>query len=95
MEGILEYFDQQVKGMFLGKGTWVKCFFVLSHGILVFTDPNDKTQIKGKLHMQVSKVLNEDRTYLDGEIRINSGLFDIRLRAENIRDKINWKNALA
>jgi phosphorylcholine metabolism protein LicD len=80
--------------MFSG-GVWKKYFFILHQEVLIFTDINQRTKIIGKVHMQISKVHTEDQTFLDGEIRINSGLIDVRLKAPTIKEKINWKNAFS
>jgi hypothetical protein len=92
MEGTLEVFDSVSKGMFKAGG-WKKYFFILHHEILVFTDVSNTNQVVGKLHMSVSKLLNEDSTFIDCELRINSGLIDLRLKAASIQEKVNWKNA--
>jgi hypothetical protein len=93
MEGLLEKYDTKKGGIF-ASGVWDKYFFILHQEILIFTDANERTKILGRLHMQVSKILPEDQTFVDGEIRIHSGLMVIRLRAATIKEKINWKNAL-
>jgi hypothetical protein len=93
MEGILEKFDSKEGGMF-SAGVWRKYFFILHQDVLIFTDINERAKIVGKMHMQISKIIPEDQTSLDGEIRMNSGLIDVRLKASTIKEKINWKNAL-
>lgn len=79
--------------MFSG-GIWKKYFFILHQEVLIFTEINERSKIKGKIHMHISKIINEDQSFLDGEIRIHSGLIDVRLKAPTIKEKINWKNAL-
>lgn len=80
--------------MFTAAGCWKKCFFTLTQDILSFADLNDKTQILGKIHMKISTILVDDGTFEDGELRLNSGLIDVRLKAASIKEKVNWKNAL-
>ena len=94
MEGILEKYDTSEAGMF-SKGVWKKYFFILHQDVLMLTDLNDRATIIGRMHMTITKVLPEDQTYLDGEIRVNSGLFDVRLKASSIKEKVAWKEALS
>jgi hypothetical protein len=42
--------------------------------------------------MQITKILKEESS--DLEIKLDSGLVELNLRCKNIRDKIDWKNAL-
>ena len=93
MEGILEKFNPTEGGMF-SKGNWVKYFFILHQEVLIFTDLKERTKILGKLHMQISKIIPEDPTHEECEIRLHSGLIEVRLRAPTIKEKINWKNSL-
>jgi hypothetical protein len=43
--------------------------------------------------MQITKILKDEAS--DLEIRLNTGLVDLTVRAFNISEKIEWKNALA
>lgn len=45
--------------------------------------------------MAVSKLLPEMRTDGDCDIRLYSGLVELRLRANSIKDKIDWCNAIS
>lgn len=92
MEGILERFDSTQAGYFSG-GVWKKYFFVLHQDILIITDQIDHTKVLGKMHMQISKIIPEEPKQEENEIRLHSGLIEVRLRAANIKEKINWKNA--
>jgi hypothetical protein len=48
----------------------------------------------GKLHMAITKIESDESSKDDCEIKLNSGLVDVVLRAKNIKEKIDWKNAL-
>ena len=74
-------------------GSWRKFFFVLHERILIVCDFKDHSKVIGRLHMEISKVLPEKDDQLEGEIRLNNGLQDVRLKASTIKEKINWKNA--
>jgi hypothetical protein len=93
MEGTLEKLDESKGGMFSGSSTWKPYYFILHEDVLMFTEVTSKHKILGKLHMQISKILRDEGS--DLEIRLNSGLVDISLRAKNISEKVEWKNALA
>jgi hypothetical protein len=43
--------------------------------------------------MHITKICNDDASKDDCEITLNSGLFDVILKAKNIKEKIDWKNA--
>jgi hypothetical protein len=92
MEGVLEKMDYK-SGLFSGKGTYKDYHFILHEDILMFTEIHQKQTIKGKIHMQVTKILKDESN--DLEIRLNTGLVDLNLRCKNISDKIKWKNALS
>jgi len=47
------------------------------------------------MHMAISKLLSERPEDNDCDLRIHSGLIEVRLRAMTIKDKIDWKNALS
>lgn len=44
--------------------------------------------------MQISTVLPDLQKYGESEIRLHSGLHEVRLRAATIKEKIDWKNTL-
>jgi len=93
MEGILERFDSTTAGIF-SSGTWTQYFFVLHEQVLLITDLNERTKVLGKMHMAVSKILPEVDSQGENEIRLHSGLIEVHLKAQSIKEKINWKNAL-
>ena len=92
MEGILEKYDAGTGGYFSYSG-WNKYFFILHQEVLLIADMNDRAKIHGKLHMQISKVIN-DGVQEECEIRLHSGLVEVRLRASSIKEKVDWKNVL-
>lgn len=93
MEGILEKFYPTTTNAF-GAGTWHRHFFVLHDDILIFTELEQKTKILGKMHMKITKVTQDQPGQDELEIRMHSGLVDVRVRAASIKEKINWKNAM-
>ena len=93
MEGPLERFDTDNAGMF-SSGNWKKYFFILHERVLIITDINERSKVVGRLHMEISKILPEKDECQEGEIRMHSGLIEVRLKAASIKEKINWKNAL-
>ena len=92
MEGPLEKFDTDSAGMF-SSGSWKKYFFILHERVLIICDFNERSKIVGRLHMEISQVLPEKDDQQEGEIRLHSGLFEVRIKASSIKEKINWKNA--
>ena len=90
MEGILEKFDT-INGIW-SSGVWTKYFCILHEQVLLITDVNQRSNIVGKLHMQISKILPSGQDEV--EIKLHSGLVEVRLKAESIKQVIEWKNAL-
>ena len=45
------------------------------------------------MHMEISKIVNGGAQE-DCELRLHSGLVEVRLRAGSIQAKVEWKNAL-
>jgi hypothetical protein len=84
MEGIIFKLDYK-SGLFSGSGTWNPYHFILHEDVLMFTNETQKSIILGKLHMQITKILDADS---DLDIKLNSGLVDINLRCKNISEKI-------
>ena len=92
MEGVLQKFDTDRPGIFTA-GQWKEYYFILHEEVLMFMEVSNRTQIVGKLHMAVSKLLPDAPNQGECEIRINSGLIDVWLKGNTIKDKIDWKNA--
>jgi hypothetical protein len=93
MEGTLDKLEDTKGGFFSASTIWKPYYFILHEEVLMFTEVSSKHLILGKIHLQISKILKDEGS--DLEIRLNSGLVDITLRAKNISEKIEWKNALA
>ena len=86
MEGTLEKFDESKSGIFYGSATWKPFYFILHEDVLMFTEAASNQKILGKIHMLISKILRDEGS--DLEIRLNTGMVDISLRAKNISEKI-------
>ena len=93
MQGVLMKLHQADGTLFTSEN-WQPFFFSLKNQILTFSDENDKIKTRGCLHMAISKLLPEMRTDSDCDIRIYSGLVELRLRAYSIKDKVDWCNAI-
>ena len=85
MEGVLEKMDYK-GGLFSGSGTYKEYYFILHEEVLMFTEINQKHVIKGKVHMQITKISKDEKS--DLEIKLNTGLVDLNLRCKTISDKI-------
>ena len=72
---------QNVEGALFTSATWQQCFFILKNRILTITDEKDKSKTLGQMHMSVSKLLPEQVSDGDCDIRVHSGLVELRLRA--------------
>ena len=79
MEGILEKLDHPGKGF--KQAQWKTYYFILHEEILMFTEINNRQKISGKLHMAISKIESDENSKDDCEIKMNSGLVDVTLRA--------------
>lgn len=59
----------------------------------MFMEVDNRTKIIGKLHLAVSRLIPDQQDQGECEIRLNSGLIDVWLKANTIKEKIQWKNA--
>ena len=83
-----------LEGTLFNSSQWVRNFFSLKNQILQFYDEKQKKSTFGQIHMAISMVLPEQPGDSDCDIRIDTGLVELRIRAMNIKDKIDWLNAL-
>ena len=67
----------------------------LTKNILVLHDGVEEGKVIGRLHMQVSMLVPAKPSDNDCDIRLNSGLVELRLRAPTIGEKCKWHNALS
>ncbi len=84
MEGFLAKND----GFFSG---WVQYFFILHEDTLIYMD-KQKEKIVGSIHLKIAKFENVPKDPL--QIQIFNGTNEILLRTTNIKEKVDWTNAL-
>ena len=92
MQGLLMKL-QSVEGTLFNSEHRRQYFFVLKNQVLTFSEEKDKSKTLGQLHMAISTILPEQPNDTDCDIRLHSGLVELRLRAPTIKDKIDWINA--
>jgi hypothetical protein len=68
---------------------------VLRDGLLIFSDAFDNCKVLGRVHMSVAKVLENSKEDEATDLKIHTGMFDIKVRTNSIQEKIQWQNALA
>lgn len=53
MEGVLEKYEIE-SGTLFNSGVWKPYYFILHQEVLMFTEVENKANIIGKIHMQIS-----------------------------------------
>lgn len=74
MEGVLEKYES-VPGTLYNSDVWKRYYFILHQEVLMFTEVDNKANIIGKIHMQISQV----RDHEESEFIIDSGTIELRL----------------
>lgn len=84
MEG---YLDKK-EGFFAG---WVSYFFILHEDVLMQLDKEGGKPM-GSIHMRIAKIQPDPKDKL--VIKIFNGTNEIYLRTKNIKEHVDWYNAL-
>ena len=70
-------------------------FGKLTRNVLELHDGKEEGKVSGRVHMQISMLAPSKPSDDDCDIRIHSGLVELRLRLPSIGDKCKWHNALS
>ena len=92
MQGNLQRIDVQQGLLFRNNVT--DLYARLNKNILELLEKN-YGEIVGRIHLQIASLTASKETDSDCDFRINSGLFEITLRAPSIGEKCKWHNALS
>ena len=63
---------------------------VLRDELLVFMDAFDTSKVLGRVHMSVARVLENSKEDEETDLKIHTGMFDIKVRTDSIQEKIRW-----
>jgi hypothetical protein len=85
MEGYLERKDE---GFFSG---WNRYYFIL-HEDMLYQLEKEQGRPMGQIHMKVAKVQSDKKEKLI--MHVFNGTNEILLRASNIKEMVDWTNAL-
>lgn len=81
------YLDKK-EGFFAG---WVKYFFILHEDVLMQLDKEGGKPM-GSIHMRIAKIQPDPKDKL--VIKVFNGTNEIYLRTKNIKEQVDWYNAL-
>ena len=76
-------------------GEWQKRKMVLRDELLIFMNAYNPSKVLGRVHMSVGRVLENTKEDEETDLKIHTGMFEIKVRTNSMQERIQWQHALA